>query len=373
MYPDKSPFTKEPSPSRFILTHLLPTCLRAASKCGINVIEFVRHVGVSPLTLVPGHGDLPVKELFRLLNEGTLAGWQASPGGHIPVLFAQCFQFDYLSDATGYLTSSPSLAEAAKLFNWVAPLICPPAKIELHMNQDVVTAVLVFDDDFIDPAMTWSVSEAILGTWYQLCRELSHTDMYPLRVEFRHPAHLMRTTSDDFFGITCEFGAARDAVTVPRSWTDQPLDSSLPVLHKYSKERLLRLLNLEQEGPDLSKHNAALEVDHPELPGITKRLNDHYRGDPRRLSDSVGAVAFSLELPVRTLQRRLQEAGTSFSNVQAKGRLLVAKDKLLEARTTVDEIALLLGFPDRRTFSIFFKRMTGQTPRKWRKLRGIGA
>lgn len=162
MYPDKSPFSKEASSTRFILTHLLPTCLRAASKCGINVIDFVRHVGVSPLTLVPGHGDLPVKELFRLLNEGTLIGWQATPGGHVPVLVAECFQFDYLSDATGYLSSSPNLIAASRLFELVSHLLCPPARLEHHMNQDVVTMVLVYEEEFGDPSVTWSASEATL-------------------------------------------------------------------------------------------------------------------------------------------------------------------------------------------------------------------
>ncbi|MGQ0597509.1 helix-turn-helix domain-containing protein [Aquabacterium sp.] len=371
MYPDKSPFSKEASSTRFILTHLLPTCLRAASKCGINVIDFVRHVGVSPLTLVPGHGDLPVKELFRLLNEGTLIGWQATPGGHVPVLVAECFQFDYLSDATGYLSSSPNLIAASRLFELVSHLLCPPARLEHHMNQDVVTMVLVYEEEFGDPSVTWSASEAILGTWFRLCRELAPSKVIPLQVEFRHPAHLLRKSCDEFYGVTCEFGAFRDAISLPRAWIEQPLESSLPVLHNYSKERLLRLLKPKQTGPDVARHNATLASELTEMPAITRRLFDHYLQNPRRLAEAVGAVASALQLPVRTLQRRLKDGGTSFSNVQAKGRLFVSKDKLLDPNNSIDEIAEMLGFPDRRTFSIFFKRMTGQTPREWRKLRGI--
>lgn len=371
MYPDKSPFSIETSAARFVLTHLLPTCLRAASKCGINVIDFVRHVGVSPLTLVPGHGDLPVKELFRLLNEGTLVGWASSPGGHIPVLFAQSFQFDYLSDATGYLSSSPNLIEASRLFQWVSHLLCPPAKLEYHMNQDLVTAVLTYDEGFEDSTMTWSVSEAILATWFRLANELAHTKVSPLRVEFRHPAHLLRQSCDAFYGVTCEFSARRNAITLPRSWIEQPLDGSLPVLHNYSKERLRRLLAPKPARPDVGRRNAALASELSEMPSISGQLLDHYFQDPRRLKDSVSAVATALRLPVRTLQRRFKEAGTSFSNVQAKGKLFIAKDKLLDPRNSIDQIATLVGFPDRRTFSIFFKRMTGQTPREWRKLRGI--
>ncbi len=371
MYPDKSPFSKEASSARFILTHVLPTCLRAASRCGINVIDFVRHVGVSPLTLVPGHGDLPVKELFRLLNEGTQIGWQTSPGGHVPVLFAECFQFDYLSDATGYLSSSPNLIEASRLFDWVSHLLCPPARIEHHMNKDVVTIVLVFDDAFDDPSVTWSASEAILGTWFNLCRELANAKAVPLKVEFRHPAHPLRKSCDDFYGTTCEFDALRDAITLPRSWLERPLDGSLPVLHKYSKERLQRLLNPTKGLQDLNQHNSTLQSELAEMPGISRRLMDHYLQNPRRLAEGIDAIAFALDVPVRTLQRRLKDAGTSFSNVQAKGRLFVSKNKLLERANAIDDIAELLGFPDRRTFSIFFKRKTGQTPRAWRKLRGI--
>ena len=371
MYPDKSPFSREDSASRFVLTHLLPTCLKAASKCGINVIDFVRKSGVSPLTLVPGHGDLPVKELFRLLNEGTLTGWDASPGGHIPMLFAQSFQFDYLSDATAFLAASPNLVEASRVFQWVSPLICPPARLEFHMNHDLVTVVLVFDDAFDDPTISWSASEAILATWLRLSNELAHSHVTPLQVEFRHASHAMRHACDEFFGVRCQYDSFRNAITLPRAWVERPLDSSLPVLHQYSKQRLFRLLNVRQAGPNVSQINASLESEFTELPGLTKRLFEHYLHYPHQLTAAVGHVATALQMPVRTLQRRLKEAGTSFSNVQAKVRLFIAKDKLLNPAVPIDEIATALGFPDKRTFSIFFKRMTGQTPREWRKTRGI--
>lgn len=371
MHPDKRPFFSEAPAARFVLTHLLPTCLRAASKCGINVIDFVQHVGVSPLTLIPGQGNLPVKELFRLLNEGTFVGWQSSPGGHIPILFAQHFQFDYLSDATGYLSSSPNLIEASRLFQWVSHLLCPPARLEYHMNQDLVTAVLTYEDEFAESAMTWSVSEAVLGTWFRLANELAPAKALPLQVEFRHPPHLMRHACDEFYGVTCEFNALRDAITLSRSWIEQPLDSSLPTLHNYSKDRLHRMLHAKQAGSDEGRYGAALEWEFAETSSITGRLLNHYIQDPHRLRDSVGVTAHALQLPVRTLQRRLKEAGTSFSNVQAKGKLFIAKDKLLDAAHSIDQIAAMIGFPDRRTFSVFFKRMTGQTPREWRRLRGI--
>lgn len=356
----------------FVLTHLLPTCLRAASRCGINVIDFVRRAGVSPLTLLPGHGDLPVPELFRLLNLGTLAGWLAKPGGHIPVLFAECFQFDYLSDATGYLTSSANLKEAAQLFNWVSPLICPPAKIEVLSNQSWSTAVLTLDEATVDPAITWTVAETVLCTWFRLCQDLTHQQIKPARVEFKHAPHAMRDACDRFFGLTCEFNAPRDAITLTRHDVEVELPSSLPILNRFSKERLLRQLDIKEAEVDWSKHNAALGVEHGEMPPITKRLMEIYQADPRMLSRSVGDMAAAMQITVRTLQRRLQEAGTSFSNVQAKARLLLAKDKLLEPQVQIDSIAAMLGFPDRRTFSTFYKRMTGLTPREWRKLHGMG-
>ncbi len=368
---DKSPSTREQAPTKFVLTHLLPTVLRAASKCGVNVLDFVLRAGLSPLTLIPGHGDLPVREMFRLLNEGTLAGWQAKPGGHLPVLFAQSFQFDYLSDATGYLSSCSDLAQASKLFNWVAPLICPPATLEQHENQHWTTAVLVLDEAVFDADVSWTLSETILCTWFRLCQDLTHQRLKPLRVEFRHPPHVMRERCDALFGVECEFGATRDAITLRKSDTTVPLPSALPILNQYSRDRLKRVLDFKEVDPDWSKHNASLEMGTQELPSITRRLLDHYNEDPRRVTEVISDVAMSVQMPTRTLQRRLKEAGTSFSKVQAKARLLIAKERLLDPNRSLDDIARMLGFPDRRSFAVFYKRMTGMTPREWRRLHDI--
>ena len=368
MYPDQSPFSAEPSAEKFILTYVLPTCLRAASKCGINVLEFMQEVGVSPLTLLPGHGSLPMKELFTLLGQGTRAGWAARPGGHLPLVFAEFFQFDYLPDASACFLSSPNLLEASKVFNWISALYCPPAKFEFHMNKEFVTVVLKYEDAFNDPQACWTVSETILATWYRFACRMSTSAAQPQLVEFRHEAHPMRSECNAFFGVECQFGALRDAITLPRQWVEAPLDTSVPILHEHAKERLRQALSRAMTGPIQAMESPALAINDF---GIVRKVFDYLSSQPAQLSASLSEVAAALDLPIRSLQRRLSESGTSFSQVQAKARLFAAKRLLLEESTPIENIGLQVGFPDRRSFSSFFKRQTGFTPREWRRSRGI--
>ena len=369
---DRNVGNNQLTPERFILTHIVPTAVRTATRCGVNVLEFLQSQGISPLSLVPGHGALPMAELFHLINEGTRACWAAAPGGHGPMLFAETFNFDYLPDAAGYLFSSPTLKEASKLFNWVGPLYCPPARLEFHRNKRRITVVLTFKDGYADPAVSWVAAEAILAIWLKMVSHVFARLQAPEMVEFRHAAHCRRDDCDRFFGVACTFGAPRNAITLGLESLEQPLEGSIPDLHAYSKARLQRLVD-EHTGRTQSKGGTTppTDIELPDVTGLARRIFDHYVSAPYRLSGTITDLAKALDMPVRTLQRRLQADGTSFRLLQAKARLFIAKRRLLDRQTSIDDVATSIGFPDRRTFAAFLTRMTGRTPREWRRGRGL--
>jgi AraC-like DNA-binding protein len=78
------------------------------------------------------------------------------------------------------------------------------------------------------------------------------------------------------------------------------------------------------------------------------------------------AVAKKLRMSTRTLQRRLDEAGTSFSTLLERARKDLAV-QAVRARLPLAEAALRAGFSDAATFSRAFKRWTGRTPGEYRK------
>jgi AraC-like DNA-binding protein len=76
-------------------------------------------------------------------------------------------------------------------------------------------------------------------------------------------------------------------------------------------------------------------------------------------------VAASLGVSERTLHRRLTQLGTSFQEVSDQFRIEESERHLLQGRLQLVEIALALGFADQTSWSRFFRRMRGTSPRAW--------
>src|SRR5512140_1620180 len=80
------------------------------------------------------------------------------------------------------------------------------------------------------------------------------------------------------------------------------------------------------------------------------------------------AIASKLGLSRQTLFRRLKGEGTTFERVLDDLRHRLALNYLDSAKKSVNQTAYLVGFSDPAAFSRAFKRWTGSSPRKARKL-----
>lgn len=88
-------------------------------------------------------------------------------------------------------------------------------------------------------------------------------------------------------------------------------------------------------------------------------------------SSSLDGVASSLGVSVRTLQRQLQSAGTSFDVEVQRARVRFAQRLLAEGDTKLGAVALEAGFATQAHFNTVFRRVTGETPGAWRqRIRG---
>jgi AraC-like DNA-binding protein len=83
---------------------------------------------------------------------------------------------------------------------------------------------------------------------------------------------------------------------------------------------------------------------------------------------AIEKTASDLGISSRTLQRRLQREGVSYSEVVEKSRLEVSCIMLADPSMRVYEIATSMGFADPSSFSRAFRRWTGVSPMEYRKL-----
>jgi AraC-like DNA-binding protein len=87
-------------------------------------------------------------------------------------------------------------------------------------------------------------------------------------------------------------------------------------------------------------------------------------GDP-----GLEASARQLRMSARTLQRKLNEKGTSHQDLLDEMRRELSMRYLQEPEVAICEVAYLLGFSESSAFHRAFRRWTGTTPRDYRRAR----
>src|SRR5208283_23593 len=78
-------------------------------------------------------------------------------------------------------------------------------------------------------------------------------------------------------------------------------------------------------------------------------------------------IADALHVSSRTLQRRLQDAGSSFQRALEEARHQLARHYLNNSVLELNEAAYLLGYNDSNSFVRAFRTWEGVPPARWRE------
>ena len=152
------------------------------------------------------------------------------------------------------------------------------------------------------------------------------------------------------FGCPIRFEQPCNALIVPLAYLGVPLRQADANLLRTLEEHALTLI-------------AGLDGDE----ALPLRVKNALRlllkdGLPRK-----ERVAEKFNITVRTLQRHLQQAGTSYQQILDELRQELAEHYLLRSDLAIQDIASYLGFTESRSFHRSFKGWTGQTPGEFRE------
>jgi AraC-like DNA-binding protein len=154
---------------------------------------------------------------------------------------------------------------------------------------------------------------------------------------------------EQFFGAPVSFGAEHNALRFPGSLLRQAMPAGnveLAHVNEQVVSRYLAQLNRE----DVAMQVKAYLVD--KLPS----------GDVRE-----EAVAVRLSMSLRSLQRRLQDQGTSYKELLEQTRRELAEQYVRNTHLSINEITFLLGFTEPANFSRAFRRWHGVSPSAFRE------
>jgi AraC-like DNA-binding protein len=175
-------------------------------------------------------------------------------------------------------------------------------------------------------------------------------ELAPSRVWFIHarppdlaPLHRFFATRD------LAFGHGDSGLALPRASLDLPVRGGDARLLATATDLADAALRAQPRGREL-------------LPLVAARIEALLPGEV-----SMDLVARALHMSARTLQRRLEEEGTRFSEVVDDVREKSARRLAADPALSLAEVAYRLGFADLATFSRAFKRWTGVPPGTWRR------
>ena len=183
----------------------------------------------------------------------------------------------------------------------------------------------------------WAV---VLG----LCRAAHGPDLAPVQISLTHPAPACRGEYFGLFRCPVRFGSPVSELILERAQAEAPLPAGNREL-ALAIEAIRRRYLAELEVSDVVSRVKTAIVDH--LPS----------GAP-----SAETIATDMAMSARSLQRRLADAGTSFSEVLESVRRELAAAYIADPSRSLAEISFLLGFSEQSAFSRAFRRWSGRSP-----------
>jgi AraC-like DNA-binding protein len=190
-----------------------------------------------------------------------------------------------------------------------------------------------------DLCFAWVLSIARHGTGMRIS---------PVRLELQRPRANARSL-ERHFGCSVMFGAARNAIVFRAS------DASLRFVTRNAELLAMLAPQLDEE---LKQHKGEESFSERVRATIQRKLTGS--------RPKMGEIARELHISSRTLQRRLQDAGSSFQKALEEARHQLARHYLTNSLLELSETAHLLGYEDSNSFVRAFRVWEGVPPAHWR-------
>lgn len=322
--------------------------LRHAETLGLDLEAARAAAGVTPEDLADNGKRIPSEAHERLLQHLMQVSGDPLFGLH-SARYVQPGSWSVL----GYITMNcANLGEAMSRIVPYEKLVGDMGTSQLEIAGDHVR--LIWNCRHQSADIRRHMVENVLASWLLYARWIAEMDKSPREVWFEHlrPAEAPEADYEAVFGCPIRFGQPCNALLVPLDYLTIPLRQADANLLRTLEEHALTMM-------------AGLDDDEP-LPLRVKNalrllLKD---GLPRKEK-----VAEKFHMTVRTLQRHLQQADTSYQEILDQLRQELAQHYLLRSDLAIQDIASYLGFTESRSFHRSFKAWTGMTPGEYREHR----
>ncbi|MFJ9365003.1 AraC family transcriptional regulator ligand-binding domain-containing protein [Nocardia sp. NPDC101769] len=342
--------TANPALVNTVSGHVVRIVLDAAVRSGIDAGEAARIGNIDRKLLGDDRIRVPSESQYRLWtlmhhvigdDAGVRAADMADHGRlHI---------WDYL------FSSAPSLAEGFHDASRFSTAICDPAA-RLEVVEEGSTLTVGYRGTTYGETRS-IVNEFAVTVAVRRARNAFGDAAVPMRVDFAHPAPRHHRYLED-------------ALSTKAIHFDQPADSINYRITEHQTSRPAHdphlrwiLHSAAQQAIDNARSMPGwIDSFRAELCRETGRTDCHPGRGPK-----LAALASRMQISDRTLQRRLADAGTSWSAELAASRCERVSFLLRSTTLTMHAIALRTGYSDARALSRAFTGWTGLSPGAYRR------
>ena len=311
---------------------------------GIDAVPVLRRAGIDPARLADPDGRVELDHAWAFFDCAREASGDPHFGLHaatrIPAGSMEAIEYAVRSCAT----LGDAIAQLARYY----AVVDDRAAIHIERAPGVVS-VVYSPPAQRDPPRT--AKEFLFAYMLERGSNFVGSRIHVVEVRWRHAEPPAPEVARAFFDAPVSYGAPRDELVLPLAAIEAPMIAPDPLLSSVL-------------GRVLEQMCAGLETKD-----LLADVKSCIGGMLSRGAPSVDDVARALATSGRTLQRRLRENHTSFSELVAGVQRELSLAYLRDPSLSVGEVAYLVGFADATSFHRAFRRWTGETPAAMRRPR----
>ena len=316
--------------------------LQRLEELGVRAPAVLRRAGLPQAFIHQARALLNTEELFALWR----AVGEVSTDPSIGLLLGSETKTERFHPIGLAALSSENFGSAIDQMARYKQLTCPEEILQEKNDEEWSIQFRWLLADEVEPPVlieccfAWVLSTARVGTG---------TRISPVRVEFVQPrAHVK--TIERHFGCPVVCGTPRNAIIF------RATDANRPFVTRNAE--LLGIL-APQFDEELKEENG----DENFIERVRIAIQQRLTGRRPTIED----IADALHISSRTLQRRLQDDGSSFQRVLEEARHQLARHYLNNSVLELNEAAYLLGYEDGNSFVRAFRTWEGVPPARWRE------
>ena len=314
-----------------------------AEQLGLEVTPLLRRSGLTRPMLANPEQVVPARSAIRLLEESA----QVSGCITFGLRMAELRQLSDIGMISLLIVHQPTLRDALEVLAEYRNRI--NSNLTLQVERDDDTVFLREHFALHPPMVSRQVNDLALGVLYRICRSMMGEQWRPqcICLSYERPAPPDRAIYDRLFDCSLQFGSDFDGIVVGSSDLQRRNPRSDPALARHARQLVAAMID-------------------PGLRTIAEEAEQSIRLLMPAGRASIGGVADALGTNVRTLQRRLDREGASFSELLDRVRAQQVSQHFANRRLRLTDVAHLLGYSTLASFSAWYRNRFGETPTKGR-------